>query len=147
ARRHKWLLAAIVVVVPVLTYVISSQLTKTYEAQTTLFVQQTSVSSPEFQDQVSVSTSAPTAVARLVKTPLVADLAAQRLGVPQDQARSLLGRVSASLEDTSGTGTTQSDFLTIRAQDGNPDRAARIASAFADAIAAKRSQQALSAID
>jgi capsular exopolysaccharide synthesis family protein len=148
ARRHRWLLLSIVVLLPLITYLVSSQLSKTYEAKTTLFVQATSVTSPQFQDQASVSTSSPEDVARLVKTPLVANVAAKNLGIPRSQARSLLRKVSAQLEISSdSSSTTNSDFLTIRARDHDPDRSAEIATAFADAVAAKRSQQAISAID
>jgi tyrosine-protein kinase len=145
ARRYKWLLLAIVIALPVMTYVISSQLSKTYEAETTLFVQSTSVTSPQFQSDVAVSTSAPEDVARLVETPLIADLAAKELGVPVSQSRSLLKKVSAQLEvNSSGE---QNDFLTIRGRDGNPNQAAKIATAFAHAVATKRSEQTLGAID
>jgi capsular exopolysaccharide synthesis family protein len=145
ARRHRWLLLAIVILLPVITLVVSTQLSKTYEAKTTLFVQSTSVTSPQFQNDVAVSTSSPEDVARLVDTPLIANLAAKQLGVPPNQSRSLLRKVSAELEvNNSGE---QSDFLTIRGRDRDPKRAAKIATAFAQAVATTRSQQTLSAID
>jgi non-specific protein-tyrosine kinase len=146
AWRWKWLLLAIVVLVPAAVYAVSSQLSQTYEAKTTLYVQATSVTSTDLADQTAVSTSSPTNVARLVETPLVADLAARQLGEPQSDSRALLKQVSAQL-DVSVAPDSDTNFLTISARDGDPQRAADIAQAFARAVAAKRTSQAQRAID
>ena len=145
AWRWKWLLAGLIVLIPAGVYAVSSQLGKTYEAKTTLFVQSTSVASPQFSDQTAVSTSSPDNVALLVKTPLVADLAAQKLGEPRSDARPLLAQVSAALNANITTGS-DTNFLTITASDSNPRRAAAIANAFAHALVAKRASQAQQAI-
>ena len=143
--RHKWLLLAIVVLIPTGVYVISSQVAETYRASTTLFVQTTSVTSPEFSDQVAVSTSSPEDVRTLVETPLVAEIAARELNEPADQSRALLRNIDASL--ASSDSSDSSNFLTITANAEEPQRAADLAEAFAAAIAAKRTSQAQQAID
>jgi len=147
AWRRKWLLLALIVGIPAITYLVSSQMSRVYEAKTTLFVQTTEISSPELADQVALSTSAPRSVARLVETPLVANLAAADLDVPRSNSRSLLEKVSAELEASEESTERESDFLTIKARDGDSKRAAEIARAFAEAVAATRSKQASRAID
>lgn len=145
AWRWKWLLLAIVTLIPATVYVISSSLEKTYEAKTTLFVQATTVASPEFSQQTSVSTSSPATVARLVQTPVVADLAAKALDEPR-QGRALLPYVSAALDENIGSGS-DNNFLTITARSNDPQRAADVAEAFGQAVAQKRSQEVERSID
>lgn len=143
--RWKWLLGAIVITIPVAVYLLSKQLPKTYEASTTVFVQATTVSSSDEPGAITVSTSSPQNIARLVETPLVADVAAKRLGEPDLDGRDLLGSITAELDTQLAAG--DSNFLTITAQDEDPERARDIAAAFAQALATKRTRQAQEAID
>jgi polysaccharide biosynthesis transport protein len=146
AWRSRWLLLAIVILVPVAVYAISSQLTKTYEAKITLFVQSTSIATPPFSEETAVSTSSPENVVRLIDTPLVANLAARNLGEPQRGARALLEKVNAELDPTLDS-ESESNFLTVSARDGDPQRAADIAGAFAEAVSARRAREARRTID
>lgn len=143
--RWKWLLAAVVITIPVAVYLISKQLPKTYEASTTVFVQATTVSSSDEPGATTVSTSSPQNIARLVATPLVANVAARKLGEPGVDGRDLLGSVTATLDAQAAA--EASNFLTITARDEDPERARDIAAAFARALAVKRTRQAQQAID
>jgi receptor protein-tyrosine kinase len=134
-----------VVLVPAGVYALSTNLTKTFEAKTVLFVQETTVASEEFSEQTTVSTSSPATVARLVETPVVADSAARKLGEP-GAGRALLKKVDAELDVALGA-DAENNFLTIYARDSDPERAADIAEAFGAAVARKRSKEVESAID
>jgi capsular polysaccharide biosynthesis protein len=70
--RHKWLLLAIVFLIPAAVYAISSLVPKTYEAGTTLHLQQTTFGSTLFSNQISFSTSTTGEAARLIQTSAVA---------------------------------------------------------------------------
>lgn len=141
--RWKWLFLATLILFPAAIFGLSSSLDKEFEAKTTLFVQSTTVASSDFSEDITVSTSSPDAVARLIETPLVAEVAARTLGEPDPRA--LLKVVDAELDETIGT-PNESNFLTITARAGEPERAAEIADAFAAAIAAKRSSEVRQAI-
>jgi Mrp family chromosome partitioning ATPase/capsular polysaccharide biosynthesis protein len=76
--------------------------------------------------------------ARLVRTPAVADLVKRRLQLPQarDQVRTLVDV----------TPQEQSNVLTITAEAATPDRAARVANAFALALVDQRTTEFHSAV-
>lgn len=144
--RWKWLLLAVVVVIPLAVFGASRLLPTEYQARTTLFVQGTSIDSGDTTNPITVSTSSPGDVARLITTPLVGTVVAKRLGDPPSEGRALARTVSATLDET-GSGSTQSGFLTIVAQAGDPQRALAIAQAFADAVTTKRTRDAVNAIN
>jgi tyrosine-protein kinase len=130
--RRKWILLASVVVLPVAVYFIASSFPDVYKASTIVQIQ------PQGTD-----TSAQQALAasqRITTTSGVAERAARTLGLPASEAGDLAGEVSTSTDRAAG-------FLTISAEDENPQRAANIANAFASSLAAARSAQAKSQID
>lgn len=136
--RRRWLLLAIVIAIPVCVYIGSSLLPKTYESKATINVQATAGASTLFS---KISTKTDSAeVQTLIETTVVARRAARLLGLPASQAKSLLTHISVK-----PTNPAESDgnFLTITAQDTSAAMAARIANAFARAVAAERTTSAI----
>jgi capsular exopolysaccharide synthesis family protein len=141
--RRKWLLLAIVVVVPVAVYAVSSLLPKTYQSKATIAVQATANPSTLLSGQIRPSSGLSEAQT-LTKTTLVARRAARNLGLPPSSARGLLGHVSVAPTNPSDS---KGEFLTITAQDSDPAEAADIANAFAQAIAETRTAGATHQIE
>ncbi|HWW68125.1 MAG TPA: Wzz/FepE/Etk N-terminal domain-containing protein, partial [Solirubrobacterales bacterium] len=141
--RRKWLLLGVVVAIPAAVYLGSSLLPKTYESSTTLYVQPTSVSSTLFSNQLDVATSDAGEAATLIETTVVARRAARVLGQSPSTARELLGHVSVT---STNVAEPQNHFLTIAAQASSPIQAARIANAFATAVAVTRTVNAVRGI-
>jgi receptor protein-tyrosine kinase/non-specific protein-tyrosine kinase len=144
--RRKFVLLAIVLLIPAAVYAISKQVPKEYESSTTLQIEATAVSSSVFSNAVTVNASTAEDAARLIQTTLVAELAAEELGEDRDGARGLLSQISVEL-DTSTSASTSTDFLTITARDEDPQRAADIANAFGDAVAQRRTRDAVQSIE
>ena len=141
-RRRKWLLLAIVVTIPAAVYLGSHLLPKTYQSHSTINVQPT-VAGSIFSGRVTAKSS--TAEAQtLLKTPVVGRRAARILGMPSSAARSLSGHISVGPTDPT---TSDSSFLTITATDSEPLMAARIANAFAQALAQTRTANAIKSIN
>jgi capsular exopolysaccharide synthesis family protein len=143
--RRKRLLLAIALVIPAAVYGISSLLPKTYEATTTLQVRATSVSSTVLSNQLTLGTASAGDAVRIIQTTLVAKLAAQvleRRGEPVGDPSSLLGKIEARLDSEDESG-----FVTITARADDPEYAADIANAFADAVAARRADEAVKSIN
>lgn len=141
--RRKWLLLAIIVVIPTVVYVGSSQLPKTYQSKATIDVQETANPSTLLSGQIRPSSGLSEAQT-LIKTTLVARRAARNLGLPPSSARGLLGHVSVAPTTPSDS---KGEFLTITAQASDPAEAARIANAFAQAIAETRTSSATRQIE
>lgn len=141
--RRKWLLLAIVIVLPAGVYLFSSKLPKTYQAKATVKVQATGAASSVLGVHSSPKTDFSEA-RTLIQTELVARRAAHILGKPTSSAKSLLGHISAvpaNPEDSS------SNFLAITATASDPNEAANIANAFAKALGQVRAAEAIHAID
>jgi capsular exopolysaccharide synthesis family protein len=141
--RRKWLLLAIVVVIPVAVFAVSSLLPKTYQSKATIDVQATANPSTLLSGQIRPSSGLSEAQT-LIKTTLVARRAAKNLGLPPSSARGLLGHVSVAPTSPSDS---KGEFLTITAQDSDANEAARIANAFAQAIAETRTSSATHQIE
>jgi tyrosine-protein kinase len=136
-RRRKWLLLAIVVVVPLAVYVVSSQLPKTYQSRATVKVQPTGAASSVIS---GVSAKAEIGEARtLIKTAVVARRAARLLHKRPTAARALLGHVTVEPADPSEAG---GNFIAITATASGPTEAADIANAFAHALGQTRTAAA-----
>jgi capsular exopolysaccharide synthesis family protein len=133
--RRKWLLLAIVVAIPAAVYVGSNLLPKTYQSKATIDVKATAGASTVLSRTVAKVN--PGEVQTLMTTTVVGRQAARILGLPPSAARSLLGHIS--VVPTS----PDSNFLTIIAQDSDPAEAARIANAFARAVARTRTSTAI----
>src|SRR3954453_5055722 len=112
AWRRKWLLLAVIVVIPVAAYLLAARAPKVYETSTLLRGPQTAVSSTIFGNQVSFSGTGADSAARLIQTSAVARVAARQLGEDPDQAGALLGDIKVSVQDADDAG-----YLTITAQD------------------------------
>lgn len=141
--RRKWLLLAIVVLVPVGVYVLSSLLPKTYEAQTTINVQATAVSSTLFAGDVSASSDIGE-VQTLIETPVVGRRAANLLRRSPAEGRELLDKISV---ERTNPEEGEASFLTITARASDPQTAANIANAFARAVGQTRTANAVRDID
>ncbi len=137
--RRKWLLLAIVVVIPTLVYVGTSRLPKVYQSKATVNVRATAAASNLFSNHISASSDVAEAQT-LIKTTIVGRRAARILGQPPTNARSVLSHVTVA-----PTNPAESDgnFLTITAQSSNPVEAARIANAVARALAQTRTANAI----
>jgi polysaccharide biosynthesis transport protein len=127
------LIVLVVLTATAATYLHQARKPKVYQTSTDVFVAQSEL------DQVLVGThsnksgTSPGTLARLLTTEAVANKAARKLrykGNPGD----LLGRISVN------PGEKDSEFLNIGATAGNPQDAAKIADAFAQAFVEIRSK-------
>lgn len=141
--RRKWLLLAIVVLLPVAVYLGSSRLPKSYESRATINVLPTAGASTVFTNQAN-SNSDIAEAQTLLRTTVVARRAARLLGQPAANARELLGHVSVA---PTNSAESQGNFLTITARDSKPAMAAQIANAFARALGQIRTSIAIQNID
>jgi capsular exopolysaccharide synthesis family protein len=141
--RRKWLLLAIVIVIPTLVYVGSSRLPKVYQSQATINVRATAASSNLFSSHIS-SKSDIAEARTLITTTVVGRRAARVLGQPPTNAGSVLSHVTVA-----PTNPNESDgnFLTITARAPNPVEAARIANAVARAVAQIRTANAIHIVE
>lgn len=137
--RWKALFLAILVLVPLATWLVERGKPNVYTASALVGVNQTTVNTNLLNGGGSFSTSNVTAIARIVTTTPVATVAADLLHPPAD-AGQIVGEVSAS-------GDPSTNFLTISAEDESPVRAAAIANAFARAISQNLQNSAISQID
>src|SRR5438105_3298505 len=137
--RWKWLFLFFLVGAPVVAYLIEHGKPKVYKSSALVGVNQTTVNTSLLNNSGSFSTSNVTAIAQLVTTTPVADVAAGLLKPPGDPSQ-IVGEVSAS-------GDSITNFLTISAEDRNPARAAAIANAFAKAISFNLQQSAVAQIN
>ncbi len=129
--RWRYLLLAFVVLIPLAVYVIERSKPRVYQSSTLVELQDISAQSVGATGGPIVTGNLD-AVARLVSTTSVADIAARLLNQPPG---SLESHVSASADPNTG-------FLTITAQDHDPRQAAAIANAFAAALANRQASQA-----
>lgn len=134
--RRRWLVLGIVVLLPAAVYLLSNLIPKTYEAETTILVRATTVSSSLFGN-TAITTGSTEDTLTLLETTPVAEAAAEELGEPDTDPESLLGHIDAGAA-TSESGTSASDLVTITATDEDAVRASEIANAFAAAINATR---------
>ncbi|MDQ3571807.1 MAG: hypothetical protein M3383_02970, partial [Actinomycetota bacterium] len=140
--RRKFLFLGILLTIPIVVYVISTQIPKTFEATTLLRIK---------APTIDLSTLAPGTIstleteALLAETEQVAKEAAKELGLPPSGAASLRGSVRVEPVSAASGGVTELIQLTASAEQG--PRAAEIANAYAKALDTVRSRQALRQID
>src|ERR1700745_29857 len=114
--RWKWVFLFFVIAAPAVSYALAGGQTKTYKSSALVGINSTTVNTALLNGTSgSFSTSNVTAIAELVTTPPVADLAAG-LMPPRADPHQIVGEVSA-------TGDQTTNFLTITAQDRNAARA------------------------
>ncbi len=135
-RRRRWLVLGILILLPAAVYGVSKLLPKTYEAETTLLVRATSVSSSVFGNAETITSGSAADTLTLIGTTPVAEEAAKELGDPDAGSAQLLGQVSAGFASAES-----SEFISITAEDEDPVRAAEIANAFAVAISETRAEE------
>src|SRR5262245_56688315 len=140
AWRRKWILLALVVLIPLAAYLITNRQPKVYEASTLMKVAPQNIS---VSNTISFGSSGVTETATIIKTSGVARLAARELGEPPSDAGALLSKISTGVEGDS----TDAGFLRITAKDNDPGQAARIANAFAASITQTRTNDAIGKID
>ncbi|MFL5902050.1 MAG: polysaccharide biosynthesis tyrosine autokinase [Solirubrobacterales bacterium] len=137
--RRKWLLLAIVIVIPTLVYVGTARLPKVYQSRATINVRATAAASSLFSNHISASSDIAEAQT-LIKTTIVGRRAARLLGESPENAGAVLGHVTVVLTNPTESG---GNFLTITAQSSDPVEAARIANAVARAVAQIRTSNAI----
>jgi tyrosine-protein kinase len=140
AWRRKWLLLAVIIALPLATYLLTERQTKVYEASNLMKVAPQNIT---ISNQISFASSGATETATIIKTTGVARLAARELGEDPNSAGALLGAISTSVEGES----SDAGFLHITARDSSPQQAARIANAFAAAITQTRTNDAVGKIE
>jgi tyrosine-protein kinase len=140
AWRRKWILLAVIVLLPLATYLVTERQAKVYEATTLMKVAPQNIT---ISNQISFGSSGVTETATIIKTSGVARLAARQLGEPPSNAGALLSQISTSVESDS----TDAGFLRITAKDNDPKQAARIANAFAASITQTRTNDAVGKLD
>ena len=128
--RWKLLFIAFVVLIPLGAYLVERGKPKIYQSSTLMELQD--ISQGIGTTGAPIVTGNLAAVARLVTTTPVVDIAARLLDEPPG---ALANEVQASADPNTG-------FLTITAMDHDPVRAAAVANAFAAALARHQTDQA-----
>lgn len=136
--RWKWLFVAFVVVCPLAAYLLERGKPNIYQSSALVGVNSETVNVTGLNNAGGFSTTNITAIAQLVRTTPVAEVAASLM-----HPRANPGQIASEI---SATGNPATNFLTITAQDQNPVRAADIANAFARAIGLNQQQQAVQQI-
>jgi capsular exopolysaccharide synthesis family protein len=141
--RRRWLMIGFVATITVATYLVSKAITKQYQGKAQVQVEAGTLDTRLFGGDQSSSASLAQSLAQAqltATTPRVAVLAARRLQSPPANPQSLLDHVHVSGDEDAG-------FLTIKAKDPAPRRAAALANAFAGAVIALRTARARGEID
>lgn len=136
--RWKWLVLVLIIGAPLVAYLVERGKPEIYKSSALVGVSQTTVDTSVLgtANSGTFSTSNVTAIAQLVTTTPVAEIAAGLMH-PPSSAASISGEVSASGDPTT-------NFLTITAEDTSPIRSKQIANAFAKAISLNRQEAAIS---
>jgi capsular exopolysaccharide synthesis family protein len=136
--RWKLLFLVVLLLAPGVAYLIVHNKPRVYQASTLVSVSAAAVNTPG-SGGGTFATSNIAAIARLVNTSQIADIAAKRLNPPANPA--------AIAGDVSATSDVTTDFITITAQANDPRRAAAIANAFAAALGTNRTNAAIGQLD
>ncbi len=136
--RWKLLIIVLVVGAPVVAYFLERGKPKQYTSSALVSVQQESVNSALLSGNASFSTTNIQAIARLITTPNIADIAGSEL-TPSQSGSQVVSGVSASANPTT-------NFITITATKPSPTEAASVANAFAKALGKSQQQQAIDQI-
>lgn len=140
AWRRRWLLLAVIIVIPLAAYLLTERQAKVYQASTLLKVTPQNIT---ISNNIAFSSSGASDTATIIKTTAVGRLAAHQLGEPPSAAGALVGDITTNVE---GEGS-EAGFLRITAKDSDPKQAARIANAFAAAISQSRTNDAIGKVD
>lgn len=137
--RWKWLFLCFVVLCPTIAYLIYRSRPTVYKSSALVGVNGATVNSALVNGSGSFTTNNITAIAQLVTTTPVADVAGGLLN-PSGNPAQIASEVSASGDPTT-------NFLTISAEDRSSARAAAIANAFARAISLNLQHAAIKQIN
>ncbi len=137
--RWKYLFLAFLIAAPLIAYLLERGKPPIYQSSALVGINQETVNTSLLNGASSFSTSNVLAIAELVKTSPVADVASTFMHPRPDP-----GQISS---EVTATGDPNTNFLTISAQDTSATRAAEIANAFAKAIGLNRQQAAVSELD
>jgi capsular exopolysaccharide synthesis family protein len=136
--RWKLLILVLVVGAPAVAYFIERGKQKQYTSSVLVSVQEESVNSALLSGNASFSTTNIQAIARLITTPSIADIAGSEL-TPSQSGSQVVSGVSASANPTT-------NYITITATKPDPNEAADVANAFAKALGKSQQQQAVDQI-
>ena len=137
--RWKILFLVFVIGAPLVAYLVERGKPSTYSSSALVGVSEETVDTSVLgTDSGSFTTTNVAAIAQLVTTTPVANIAAGLLHPPGDPGQ-IVGEISA-------TANTDTNFITISAVDESPKRAADIANAFARALSVNRQRAAVSQI-
>ena len=136
--RWKFLVLVLVLAPPAIAYYIEQGKPKEYSATTTVSLNSNGSVSAGTNGGTVFQTPNIAAVAQLITTSSVANLAGAELKPAQTGSQAVAG-VSTSADDTTG-------FITITAVKGSPTDAANVANAFATALNTDGSRQAKAAL-
>ena len=130
-RRYQLLIVLTTIIVPVVAYVISVQQPKVFSASAEVLLNRQDLGSLITGIPTTNATSEPERFVRtqaaLARVPVVAGLAIRRAGVDRLAPRELLGNSSVTPREST-------DLLTFSVRDGDPELAARLATAYATAF-------------
>lgn len=143
--RRRWLLAAMILGIPLAVYILSSLLPEQYAATTTLQARSSGAEPTLASAGASFPPPSAQEAARLVETTAVATKAAEELGESSTEASRLLEDVTAISESEAAFGSVQ--LFSITAQAGSAERAADVANAFATSVTTYLIEQAVNGID
>jgi capsular exopolysaccharide synthesis family protein len=140
AWRRRWILLAVIVLLPVGAYLLTERQAKVYQASTLMRVAPQNIT---ISNTLSFPSSGVTETATIIRTTGVGRLAARLLGQDPNTGGALTGKISTQIlgEDANA------GFLRITATDSDPKQAARVANAFASAITQTRTNDALGKVD
>jgi len=130
-RRRKWLVISVLVLVPAVAIGLSLKSAPTYSASAQLLLNSQTQSFTGTQTQSSDPARAAQTEAQLARVPDVAQKAIDAVGASDLTTKQFLKSSSVK----AGFG---SDFLTFSVIDGDPDRAIRLATAYANAFSTYR---------
>jgi capsular exopolysaccharide synthesis family protein len=130
--RWKLLILVLMVGAPAIAYLLERGKPEQYSATATVSV------SPNSSGTTAFQSGNPLAIAQLITTSSVADIAAAQLKPPQSPGEAVSG-VSTSADPTT-------NFITITAVKNSPDDAAAVANAFATALNVAGSRKAKAAL-
>jgi capsular exopolysaccharide synthesis family protein len=137
--RWKWFFLFFVIAAPVVAYVIDRSQPTVYKSSALVGINGATVNSSLVNGSGSFSTSNITAIAELVTTTPVAEIAAGLLNPP--------GNPGQIASEVTTNGDPATSFLTISAEDRSAARAAAVANAFARAISLNLQRSAIAQIN
>ena len=136
--RWRFLVLGFLVVVPAISYALEARQERLYRSSALIQSKTVTIDASLFPSAPS-GTEGVLTVARLVQTRTIADAAGRRLR-PPEPGGAISGLITVAADTDTG-------FLTINATAPDPQRAANVANAFANAISTNRTAQTVGQIN